>query len=95
MRKLDEVGQKIRSSSHKVSKHWGCNVQHDDYSYHSLMVYFKAVKRVSPEFSSQRKNIKSTYCGYYFTIYVTQVIMLYTVNLYRAVYQLYINKIGK
>ena len=29
---LGEGGQKIKTSSFKVSKFWGCNVQHDDYS---------------------------------------------------------------
>ena len=25
-------GQRVQTSSYKVSKFWGCNVQHDDYS---------------------------------------------------------------
>ena len=30
---------------YKINKYLGRNVQHDDYSYHSCMVYRKAVKR--------------------------------------------------
>lgn len=28
---LEECGQKIETSSHKISKNLGCNVQHNDY----------------------------------------------------------------
>lgn len=33
-----------------------------------------------------------TYCGDHFTLCVSQVIMPYTLNLYSAIYQLYLNK---
>ena len=33
--------------------------------------------------------------GDYFMIYVSRIIMLYTLNLYSAVCQLYLNKTGK
>ena len=25
-------GQKVQTSSYKINKSWGCNIQHDDYS---------------------------------------------------------------
>ena len=35
------------------------------------------------------------YHGYHFTIYVNQIIMLYALNLYSDVCQLFLNKTGK
>ena len=29
---LDEGGQKVQTSSYKINKHYGCNVQHDKYN---------------------------------------------------------------
>jgi len=29
---LEEDGQEVQTSSYKITKHWGCDVQHDDYS---------------------------------------------------------------
>ena len=40
-------------------------------------------------------DVNETYCGHHFTIYVSQTIMLYTLNLYSDVCQLYVNKTGK
>ena len=40
-------------------------------------------------------DVNLTYCGNYFTIYVSQIIMLYSLNLYSAVCQLYPSKTGK
>ena len=37
-------------------------------------------------------NVNSVYCGNHFTIYVTQIIMLHTLNLHSAVCQLYLSK---
>lgn len=31
-RELDEGGQKAQTSSYRINKHGGCNVQHDDSS---------------------------------------------------------------
>ena len=35
-----------------------------------------------------------TYCANYFMMYVSQIIMLYTLNFYSAICQLYLNKSG-
>ena len=35
------------------------------------------------------KDIHQTYCGYHFMMYVSQVIMLYTLNLYATLCQLF------
>lgn len=40
-------------------------------------------------------NVNETCCGNNLTIYVNQTIMLYTLNLYRDVSQLFLNKTGK
>ena len=29
---MGKGGQKVQTSSYKISKSWGCDVQHDDYS---------------------------------------------------------------
>ena len=29
---LEEGGQKVQTSSYKINKYWGCNVQHDKYN---------------------------------------------------------------
>lgn len=36
--------------------------------------------------------IHSTYCGNHFMMYTSQIIMLYTLNLYSTICQLYLNK---
>lgn len=64
----------------------------------------KLVKRLDPKSSHHKKKIffflclpdvSWIYSGDDFTIYVNQVIMLYTLNLYSGVGQLYIYKTGK
>ena len=40
-------------------------------------------------------DINWTYCGNHFTICVNQIIILYALNLYSDVYQLFLNKTGK
>ena len=74
------------------------------------MLYMKVVKRVNPEFSSQEKNFFNLFNfvsiwddGYslkdnhdnHFMMYVSQIIMLYTLSLFSAVWQLYFNKTGR
>ena len=62
--------------------------------------------RVNPKFSSQKffsfilylyktMDIHETYCDNHFRMYVTQIITLYTLNLYSAVCQLCLNKTGR
>ena len=29
---MDEGGEKVQTSSYKINKCWGCDMQHDDYS---------------------------------------------------------------
>lgn len=38
-------------------------------------------------------NANQTFCGDHFTIYLSQIIILYTLNLHSAACQLYINKL--
>ena len=40
-------------------------------------------------------DVHSTYCGNHFMMYINQIIMLFNLNLYSAVYKLYLNKIGR
>ena len=40
-------------------------------------------------------DVNQIYCGSHVTIYVSQIIMLYTLNIYSAVCKLYLNKTGK
>ena len=71
------------------------------------MFYTNVVKRVKPEFPSQgdfflylmshlyeMMDDHETYCDNHFMMYVSQIIMLCTLNLYGAVCQLYLNKTG-
>ena len=39
-------------------------------------------------------DVHLTYCVNHFMIYVSQIIMLYTLNIHNAVHQLYLNKTG-
>ena len=69
----------------------------------------KAGKRVDPEFSSQghffsislilylheMMDVNYTYCDNNFMMYVSQITMLYNLNLYKAVCQLHLNKTGR
>ena len=72
------------------------------------MLYMKIVKKVNPKSSRHKEkeyffyffNFVSiwddrcslTYCDKHFMMYVGQIIMLYMLNLYSAVCQLYLNK---
>ena len=40
-------------------------------------------------------NVHSTYWENHFMMYLSQIIMLYTLSLYNAVWQLYLKKTGK
>ena len=40
-------------------------------------------------------DVQSTYHGNYFMMCIDKIIMLYTLNLYSAVCQLYVNKTGR
>ena len=40
-------------------------------------------------------DVRQTYCDNHFMMYVNQRIMLYTLNSYSAVWQLYLNNIRK
>lgn len=44
---LDKSSQKVKTSSCKMSKYWGCNIQHDKYNWHYYMLYMKVVMRVN------------------------------------------------
>ena len=72
------------------------------------MIYRKVVKRIDPKSSHHKEkkffflffllylhevmDINKTYCGNHFTIYFSQTIMQYTLNLYSDVCQSYLNK---
>ena len=104
---MDEGSQKIQTSSYKINKYSGCNVQHDKHNQHCCKLYMKVVKNVNPEFATQAIFISlilylyemmddhHAYCDNCFMIYVSQIIMLYTLNFYSAVCQLYLNKTGR
>ena len=70
----------------------------------------KVVQRVNPKSSHHKEktflyffnfcihemmDVPLTYCGHHFMMCISQIIMLYTLNLYSAVCQLYLNKIGR
>ena len=46
MGKMGEGGQKVQSSSYKINKSWGCNIQHGNCSYYYCIAYLKVAKRV-------------------------------------------------
>ena len=62
MGKMGEGGQKVRTSSYKKSKSWGCNVQHGDYSWYCT-AYLKVAKRVNLESSHHKKKNSVTMHG--------------------------------
>ena len=45
-----ETGQKVQTSSQKMNKFWGSNVQHCDYIYNDTVSYTVA-RRVGPKYS--------------------------------------------
>ena len=40
-------------------------------------------------------DVRETYCGHHFLMYVSQITLLFTLNLYSTVCQLYLNKLEK
>ena len=75
-----------------------------------LYIIVKVADGVNPELSSQEKQCfsissvlclyktmgaQSTYYDNHFMMYASQIIMLYSLNLSRAVCQLYLKEIGK
>ena len=52
---MSEGGQKVQTSSYKVNKYWGCNVQHADYSKQCSMGYLNVAKGVDPKCSPHKK----------------------------------------
>lgn len=65
---MGEGDQKVQTSSYKINKVWGWNVQHGDYSKHNF-AHLKVVKRVDLKSSHcKQKNhdvnelIESLYC---------------------------------
>ena len=70
----------------------------------------KVIKRVSPKsFQHKEKfisfsfllylyeimDVHKTYCDDHFMMYISQIMVLHSLNLYSNVHQLYINKTGK
>lgn len=48
---MDEGGQKLKTSSSKINKFWGSNVQHDD----CCTAYSKVAKRIGLKSSYHKK----------------------------------------
>ena len=46
-----DIGQRVQTSSYKMNKFWGSNVQHANYSLQYCIKYLKVAKRVSPKYS--------------------------------------------
>ena len=46
-KRMSEDGQRIQTSSRKMSKFWGSNVQHVEYGSHYCIVYLKVTKSES------------------------------------------------
>ena len=68
----------------------------------------KVVKRVNPTTSHHKEKVflsfsfilylcevMDVHCGDHFMMYVSQIMILYTLNLYSAICQLYLNKTGR
>ena len=54
-RGVGEMSQKIQTCSYKISKSWGCDLQHGDYSYQYCIVYLKVAERIDLKSSHQRE----------------------------------------
>lgn len=52
---MGEGGQKVQTSAYKITKFWGFNVQHGDYSEQQCIVYWKVAKRVDMKSSHRKK----------------------------------------
>ena len=63
--KMHKGGQNVQISTYTINKYWGCNAQHEDYSYYCFMVYLEVAKRVNPK-SSHLKEKK-----YFFLSFVS------------------------
>lgn len=104
---LGDSSQKVQTSGYQVNLSWGCDGQHGDNSQHCCMGELRGAKRVNPRsaYQKEKKNfpletirvmdVNQTYCGNHFTIYLSQIILMYTLNLYSVVCQLYLNKTRK
>ena len=46
MGEVEESVQGVQSSSYKMNKFWGCDVQHGDYCWKYCTAYLKVAKRV-------------------------------------------------
>lgn len=46
----NEGGKSMHTSSHKINKYWGCNIQHND-----CMAYLNVSKTVNPSSSHYKK----------------------------------------
>ena len=76
---LNKGCQKMQTSSFKVSKSWGCNVQHDEYSHQHCMEQLK-VRRVYLKRPHHKEkttfllcvvmDVNETYCGNHFATYL-------------------------
>ena len=65
---MDEGVQKRQTSTYKIKKSWGRNVQHGDYSQH--ITYMKVAKRVDLRSCPEKTMVtdsNQTYCGDDFT----------------------------
>ena len=62
MGEMGEEGPKAQTSSYQISKSWGCNVQHGDYSQQDCILYLIVAKRGDLK-SSPHKRKFVTMCG--------------------------------
>ena len=56
---FDEGSQKVQTSSNKINKYQGCNIQHDKYNEHCCVLYMKVVKRVNRKSSHHKEIFKN------------------------------------
>ena len=57
--KRGDIGQMVQTSSYKINKFWGSNVQHGDCSSQYCTVYLKGTRRVDLKCSHHQKKKKS------------------------------------
>lgn len=54
--KMSKMGQKVQTFSYKISKFWGCNAEHREYSYNTWLYVSKLLREyIFSQFSSQEK----------------------------------------
>lgn len=95
---LEKGSQKVHTSNPRINQQWGRNVQHYDSGSSALWQILKLSREEILKtfitgktfFWYQYEN--HTYCGNHFTMNVSQVIMLDTLNLHNASCQLYLIK---